>query len=145
MFAAPVLADDEPAVRRCWPAFQQLRPNLPDEDEFVRRWRQQHAEGYRIHYVEHGGEVAGVFGHRLMSTMIWGRVLYLDDLFVGESWRGTGLGRHLLDTIERLARAAGCASVQLDTGFQRFAAHRSYLRNGYQLSCHHLTLSLAGD
>ena len=143
MFGEAVLATDETAVRRCWPAFAQLRPHLPDEAEFLARWREQSAQGYRLRYVEHDGAVAGVLGYRFLTTMVWGRVLYLDDLFVTDEVRGTGLGRHLLGIAERLARGAGCASVQLDTGYQRHAAHRTYLRNGYELSCHHLSLSLA--
>jgi hypothetical protein len=28
--------------------------------------------------------------------------------------------------------------VHLDTGYHRQAAHKAYLRNGFELNCHHL-------
>lgn len=45
------VARSEAEVRRCWPAFHELRPHLRSEDELVERWRRQVPEGYRIIYV----------------------------------------------------------------------------------------------
>lgn len=142
MFEEVSLAEDEAAVRRCWPVFRQLRPHLADEEDFVARWHRQHAEGYRIAFVEEGGTVRGAAGFRLLTTMAWGRILYLDDLIADEHARGKGLGSLLLRFVERTAREEGCDQVHLDTGHQRHAAHKAYLRNGFHFDCHHLALAL---
>jgi GNAT superfamily N-acetyltransferase len=70
--------------------------------------------------------------------MAWGHVLYIDDLVALEAFHGAGLGTLLLQHLQAEARRAGCASVQLDTGYQRRLAHRAYLRNGFHLDCHHM-------
>ncbi len=54
-----------------------------------------------------------------MHTMAWGRICYLDDLIVDPGQPGTGLGHLLLRFVEQEAVRLGCASVHLDTGYQR--------------------------
>jgi GNAT superfamily N-acetyltransferase len=130
-------ARDEAAVRRCWHVFKELRPHL-DETEFVRRWRQQSSEGYQIVYIVSGARVVAAAGYRMLHTMAWGKIIYLDDLVALSDERGRGFGAQLLQWLQATARQHNCDAVHLDTGFSRFAAHRSYLRNGFRLDCHHL-------
>ena len=132
------LARTEEEVRRCWPAFHELRPHLQSEEEFVRRWRSQVGESYRIAYVAEGEDVPAAVGYRLMRTMAWGSILYVDDLVAVESAHRTGLGTLLLKHLQDEARRLGCDAVHLDTGYHRHLAHRSYLRNGFRLDCHHM-------
>jgi len=44
--------------------------------------------------------------------------------------------------MQKSARAAGCQSFELDSGVQRFDAHRFYLTNRMQIPSHHFRLSL---
>jgi GNAT superfamily N-acetyltransferase len=136
------IATDEAAVRACWPLFAQLRPHLADEEEFISRWFLQVKEGYRILRAVKGGMPVGAAGFRILHTMAWGRILYLDDLIVDEGARGTGLGSRLLAVLKEIARDEKCDQVHLDTGYQRHAAHKAYLRAGFHLDCHHLALPL---
>lgn len=132
------VAAGEEDVRRCWPAFRELRPHLPTEDAFVDRWRRQAPEGYTIAFIAQGGGVPAAIGYRLMHTMAWGRILYVDDLVAVEAAHGAGLGHALLVHAQSEARRLGCDAVHLDTGYQRHRAHRTYLRNGFRFDCHHL-------
>jgi GNAT superfamily N-acetyltransferase len=131
---------NEAEARRCWPAFSELRPLLLDENEFIERWAKQSGENYQIVYVEFAGEVVAVAGFRLMNTMAWGKIIYLDDLVALNAHRGRGFGSALLKWLEQKAILERCDQVHLDTGYQRHAAHKAYLRAGFQLSCHHLSL-----
>ena len=126
----------------CWTAFKQLRPHLFDSEELVSRWTEQRGEGYRVVYVEKSGSALAVAGFRILTTMAWGRVLYVDDLVALEDCRGQGLGAHLLTWLKAEAANRKCRAVHLDTGYQRHAAHKSYLRNGFQLNCHHLACDI---
>jgi len=38
------------------------------------------------------------------------------------------------------AHERGCGQVHLDSGVQRFAAHRFYLRNGFDIASHHFSV-----
>ncbi len=47
------------------------------------------------------------------------------------------MGAALLRELERRARDAGCAVVDLDSGVQRHGAHRFYLRERMDITSHH--------
>jgi GNAT superfamily N-acetyltransferase len=130
-------AQEEDAVRQCWNVFKELRPHLT-ETEFVRRWRRQNAEGYRLVYLKSEMVVVAAAGFRILNTMAWGKIIYLDDLVALASHHGRGWGSRLLQWLQETARQNECSGIHLDTGFQRFAAHKAYLRNGFRLNCHHL-------
>jgi hypothetical protein len=51
-------------------------------------------------------------------------------------------GGELLTRLKAEARTRGCDAVHLDTGYQRHAAYRVYLENGFQLNRHHLACEL---
>jgi GNAT superfamily N-acetyltransferase len=139
------IARDEDEVRRCWPAFRELRPHLRSEEEFIARWRVQVGEGYQVAYIADGDRVPAAAGYRLMTTMAWGRILYLDDLVAMEASQGTGLGTALLKFLQDEARRLGCDAVHLDTGYHRHLAHRAYLRNGFRMDCMHLSWKVQHD
>lgn len=131
------VAREEDEVRRCWPAFHELRPHLTEE-EFLARWRVQTAEGYQIIYIADGDRVPAAAGYRFLNTMAWGKILYLDDLVAMASSQRTGLGSALLRHLQDEARRLGCDALHLDTGYQRHLAHRAYFRNGFRMDCMHL-------
>jgi len=55
-----------------------------------------------------GGMVQGFAVHQAHpSTWVLGSDCYLEDLFVTEAARGTGLGRALIADLQQVARAAG--------------------------------------
>ncbi|MCX4745046.1 GNAT family N-acetyltransferase [Kitasatospora sp. NBC_01287] len=137
-------APEEADVRRCWPVFRELRQNIPTEEMFVARWKVQRDEGYRIVYLEQDGEVRAVGGYRIVHNMAWGRILYLDDLAALTEHQGEGLGTAILEYVQGEAVRHGCDAVHLDTGYQRNRAHRAYLRNGFELSSHHLEWKVPG-
>jgi GNAT superfamily N-acetyltransferase len=136
------LARDDATRRRCWPILRQLRPHL-DEGQFLEQARRQTAEvDWRLLYAEHGGEVVGCAGFRISEYLAHGRTLYLDDLVTDEGVRGSGVGRALMGWLVEHARAHGCAQLHLDSGVQRFGAHRFYLMQGMHISAHHFALDL---
>jgi GNAT superfamily N-acetyltransferase len=130
-------AKSDEDVRHCWPVFHALRPHLA-EAEYMRRWQIQREEGYRIVFIEVGDTVVAAAGFRLMNTMAWSKILYLDDLIALPSQQGRGWGSALLKWLQAEALARQCDAVHLDTGYQRHAAHKAYLRHGFELDCHHL-------
>ena len=70
-----------------------------------------------------GGELAG----GISFVLSW-RGLFVEALWVGDAWRGRGVGRGLLARAEAHAVAEGCHSAWLDT----FQAGDFYLALGYR-------------
>lgn len=56
----------------------------------------------------------------------------LENMVVGESVRGRGLGGLLLQACDAIAREAGCYKIQLQSADHRTAAHAFYEGHGYR-------------
>jgi GNAT superfamily N-acetyltransferase len=81
-------------------------------------------------------------GWRILNKLHEGRTLYIDDLVTAAASRRRGFAQALLALAEDHARRAGCRSVTLDSGHQRFDAHRTYLNAGFRIVSHHFTRDL---
>ena len=128
-------------IVRCFDVIHELRPHLTLEP-FVAQVERQRAEGYRIAFLEADGEVKSVAGFRQMETLAWGRIVYVDDLSTQPGARSKGHGGALIDWLIAEAKRLGCGQLHLDSGVQRFAAHRFYLRKRMDITCHHFALVL---
>ena len=136
-----IFARTDADIRDCWPVVAQLRPHLKEKD-FVGIVRRQFAEGYQLVFIRRKRKVVAMTGFRVLNNLIWGRFCYVDDIVTDEQTRSQGLGRQLMEWLCEFARAASCLRLELDSGVQRFAAHRFYLRNQMWISCHHFSLEL---
>ena len=130
-------------VAHCFPVMRQLRLHFKEEKTFVEQVERQRGDGYRMAFVEEGGKVRAVAGYRMTESLYAGRFCYVDDLVTEEASRSCGYGGALFDWLVAQARAAGCQNLELDSGVQRFAAHRFYLLKRMSISSHHFTLALA--
>jgi GNAT superfamily N-acetyltransferase len=135
------LAETEADIANCYPVMVELRPHL-SAAEFAARVRQQHATGYRLAYLAEAGEVRAVAGFRYLETLAWGKILYVDDLVAAPVHRSQGHGGRLFDWLVAQAKQNDCSEFHLDSGVQRFAAHRFYLTRRMDIICHHFALKL---
>jgi len=55
---------------------------------------------------------------------------------------GVGFGSRLLDWLVDEAKRQGCEQFHLDSGVQRFGAHRFYLHKGMDITSHHFAMRL---
>ncbi|HYE75022.1 MAG TPA: GNAT family N-acetyltransferase, partial [Blastocatellia bacterium] len=51
-------------------------------------------------------------------------------------------GDALFNWLKEYAKTAQCEALELDSGVQRFGAHRFYLRNRMSIVAHHFSLKL---
>ena len=119
---------------------RQLRPHLPSD--YAEKMRRVFADGARMCVAVRDGRVAGVAVHRVHENTFDGVQMYVDDLVSDETQRSQGVGRALLDHMQRLARAAGCARFNLDSGTQRQQAHKFYFREGMVVTSFHFAKPL---
>lgn len=135
------LAEIDAAIARCFPVMHQLRPHLVEAD-FVARVRAMQAEGFHLAFLADDGAVRAVAGYRYYSKLHSGRNLYVDDLVTDGTQRSCGHGRALLEWLCAEARAHGCDQLELDSGVQRFEAHRFYFRERMHVSAYHFVIPL---
>ena len=96
--------------------------------------------GYHVAYVEADGEVLCVAGFVVGTKLAWGKHIYVDDLVTAERHRSRGAGAKMISWLKSHARQLGCNQLHLDSGVQRFAAHRFYLREGFNIGSHHFSI-----
>ena len=129
-------------IARCYAVMRELRTHLTDRKKFVEQVRRQQRDGYRLAFVEAGGEIRAVAGYRFIEWLFSGRFLYVDDLVTRERDRSAGYGARLLDWLIECARKEKCNSLELDSGVQRFDAHRFYFVQRMKISSYHFSLPI---
>jgi GNAT superfamily N-acetyltransferase len=134
------IIDDED-VRRSFPVMRQLRPHL-EEDEYVRRVREQRAGGYRLAVLEEDGAVRAAAGFRIMDQLVQGRHMYVDDLVTDESARSQGHGAALLDWLIDAAKTDSCVMFELDSGVHRARAHAFYFSKRMHIAGFHFRMDI---
>ena len=107
--------------------------------------RRQQAHGYQLVCVLGAAGPVAVAGFRCSEALAWGRYLYVDDLATLASERSRGHGARLIAWLRDYALRHGCEQLHLDSGVQRFSAHRFYLREGFSITSHHFALELEPD
>jgi GNAT superfamily N-acetyltransferase len=131
-----------PDTALAFPAMQALRPHYVEELAFVERVDGvQRAEGYRLLgiFEDEPAHALAVAGFRVYHMLMWGRVLYVDDLSTLPEARRRGYGRQLLDWLGEEGKRLGCEHFQLDSGVgpHRTDAHRLYFNAGLEITSFH--------
>ena len=139
------IARTDGEILKCWPALHLLRPHL-DEHSFLPLLHGMMQEGYQLAFIESPAKevAAAALGFRYQQKLYDGKQIYIDDLTTLEQYRGHGYAGALLDYIFSRAEETGCQCVTLDSGPQRYAAHRLYLNKGFNITSYHFTRQHAG-
>ena len=135
------LESEDPRWARALPVLRELRPHLTDE-LFTQVMREAGPQGLRFTAVFAGETCVAIAGWRIVANTSAIRKLYVDDLSTAAADRSRGYGRMLMDELRERAIASGCRSLELDSGVQRFDAHRFYLRERMSITAHHFDLEL---
>lgn len=137
------LVDNDADLRRSHRVMAQLRPHL-SEDAYVAQVHHQEAhDHYRVVALYDNGELRAAGGFRIATCLAMGRHIYVDDLVTDAEARSSGHGKALLDWIEAHGKSLGCKQLVLDSGVQRHAAHRFYLRERMDIICYNFRKVIA--
>lgn len=138
------IAETDADLEKIAPVLLELRTAF-DRDALIAQIKEQMRLGYRMAFLESEGEVECVAGFVIGLKLAWGKHLYVDDLVTAERSRSKGAGAKMIAWLKAYARSHGCRMLQLDSGVQRFRAHRFYLREGFHISSHHFAMADLGD
>ena len=98
-----------------------------DAAAVARRLERLQIVGDRVVVADVDGAVAGLAHLQVTPAIEYDRpAAKLAALVVDEAARGRGVGRALIDEVEREARARGCVLLYLTTSERRAAAHAFY-------------------
>jgi GNAT superfamily N-acetyltransferase len=134
------LAETREEIRRCFPVMRELRTHFTDEKKFTEQVVRQQGDGYLLAFLEAEGEIRAVAGYRFLESLFAGKNLYVDDLVTRAADRSRGFGGELFDWLVEQARAENCETLELDSGVQRFDAHRFYLLKRMNISSYHFRI-----
>lgn len=135
------LAQNADEIAACFPVMIQLRPHLQAET-FVDLILELMATGYRLAYLREDEAIVTVAGYKVDRNLYAGKYLYVEDLVTCSSARSLGFGKRMLDWLTEQARIENCQVLHLDSGVQRFEAHRFYLRQRMDIVSHHFLMKL---
>ena len=126
-------------ILKCWKALKELRPHLL-ENNFLPAIKEMISEGYQLAFIEgENGYAVSIIGFRYLQFTFNGKHFYIDDLSTLPEVRGKGYGSKLLDHVTELAKQNGYKVITLDSGHQRYDAHRLYLNKGFTIASHHFS------
>ncbi|ASA58006.1 GNAT family N-acetyltransferase [Vibrio gazogenes] len=117
----------------------QLRPNY-NVDTLSRQIDKQQLNGYKVVYVKSSEGVLAVAGFSVGEKLAWGKHIYIEDLVTNSQFRSCGVGKFIIDWFKTYALKIGCEQIHLDSGVQRFPAHKFYLREGFNIASHHFSM-----
>jgi GNAT superfamily N-acetyltransferase len=135
------LTESDSQILDCFPVLVQLRPHLKQEN-FLEQVHRQQQSGYQFAFLEQDGQVLAVAGFCISECLAWGQFLYVYDLVVDQTVRSKGYGQSLFEWLMEFARNHNCQQLHLDSGVQRFDAHRFYLQQRMNIASHHFLLNL---
>ncbi len=136
-----ILAKSDLNIKDCYSILVQLRTTLPKE-KFLSSVKRQQKSGYKLAFIKDNNEVVAVAGFRISENLAWGKFMYIDDLITNSTSRSKGYGNALMDWLVDYAKHESCKELHLDSGVQRFNAHRFYLRKRMNITAHHFALQL---
>ncbi len=135
------LAKSKVDIKKCFPVIVQLRTALKI-DEFVRRVQKQQKTGYQLAFLTDKGNVISLAGFRFIENLFISKFVYIEDFITNSQNRSKGYGSRIFDWVVNYAKKNGCKELHLDSGVQRFDAHRFYLCKRMSITCHHFGLIL---
>ncbi|HKR03840.1 MAG TPA: GNAT family N-acetyltransferase [Bacteroidia bacterium] len=135
------VAKTDGQIMFCFPVIHELRPLLKEE-EFLNKVRRMQEEGFMLAYIEADKKAVAAAGFRMNELFYRGKSVYIDDLVTLPDYRSKNYGGQLIDWIIQYAKDNNCKQVHLDSGVQRFDAHRFYLRKKFVISSHHFQLDI---
>jgi GNAT superfamily N-acetyltransferase len=87
-------------------------------------------------------KLIGISGFWVGSKFYCGKYLELDNVFIEEEYRSTGLGETLVNWLEQHAKNIDCEVILLDAYTSNTRAHKFYMQKNYEIIGYHFSKKL---
>lgn len=135
------LSQSEAEIQAACEVLLELRTQY-NKTSILEAVKAQMEQGYQLAYVEHQEKVMAVAGFVISYKLAWGKHIYVDDLVTRPDQTAKGYGAYLMNWLKEYGREQDCQQLHLDSGVQRFDAHRFYMKQGFKIASHHFSLML---
>lgn len=113
-------------IKSAYSIMKELRSHLSEETYVELVKEAVDVDRYHLFALYAGEEIVAVTGFKEMTTLYYGRFVWVCDLVTSSAHRSQGYGEELLTFVEDWAREHGMESVALSSGISRLRAHRFY-------------------
>ena len=114
-------------IMQGFPVMRQLRSHLDEHTYLELVLEAREVDRYRMFALMEGEKVVAVTGFKPMTTLYYGRFVWVCDLVTEQNNRSRGYGEKLLSYVHTWGKENGFESVALSSGLQRSDAHRFYM------------------
>jgi GNAT superfamily N-acetyltransferase len=77
--------------------------------------------------------------------LAFGKHIYVDDLVTINNRRSKGVGKAIVNWLSEYAETHECNEIHLDSGVQRFSAHRFYFREKFHICSYHFKVTVSDE
>ncbi|MFA9557604.1 GNAT family N-acetyltransferase [Evansella sp. AB-rgal1] len=116
----------EQEIMEAFPVMRQLRSHLDEKTYLDLVLESQAKNRYKMVALMESGKIVAVTGFQPMTTLYYGRFVWVCDLVTDINSRSKGYGEKLLTYVHTWAKDNNYESVALSSGLQRMDAHRFY-------------------
>ncbi|SFF57469.1 Acetyltransferase (GNAT) family protein [Halobacillus alkaliphilus] len=116
-------------IRQGFPVMSQLRTHLDENTYLELVLEAKEVDRYRMFALMEDGKIVAVTGFKPMTTLYYGRFVWVCDLVTDQNYRSRGYGDKLLSYVHTWGEEHGFESVALSSGLKRPDAHRFYMDN----------------
>ncbi|WP_394217691.1 GNAT family N-acetyltransferase [Halobacillus trueperi] len=113
-------------IKSAYPVMRELRSHLSEEQYVELVQEAMDVDRYHLFALYAGEEMVAVTGFKEMTTLYYGRFVWVCDLVTSSTHRSQGYGEELLTFVEDWAQEHGMESIALSSGISRLMAHRFY-------------------
>lgn len=116
----------EKDIKEAYPIMSQLRTHLTQAAYLDLVGEAREKDRYHMAALWEGQTMVAVIGFKPMTTLYYGRFVWVCDLVTHAKERSKGYGERLLSYVQSWARDRAYEKVALSSGLERYEAHRFY-------------------
>ncbi len=113
-------------ITSAFPVMKQLRTHLDESSYLKLVIEARDKEGYKMFALFDKENMVAVIGFQPMTTLYYGRFIWVCDLVTDTHHRSKGYGEQLLSFVQQWAKESHYDNIALSSGLQRAEAHRFY-------------------
>jgi GNAT superfamily N-acetyltransferase len=144
----PLEASDKPSWDPLWQGYLKFYKTKLSDEQSELTWNRLLDPNFNLYCLvaEVDGAIKGIT-HYSFQNSTWApkNYCYLEDLFVEPSLRGGGIGRLLIDSVKKIAEAAGSSRLYWNTDSTNETARKLYDSYEQESGKVQYRISLAND